>query len=187
MTCCIFRTGAVAVAAMVGAWSMVQETKTGQRWLIWTLLGLMAGISLALAGAGGTLWVDAVGTWSDHDYLFSGWQMLDWFFGLIGAAMVGIGLLVAGLVLRFVPWARASLASLVLSIVALVFNLGTYGIFSRIQSGLHSLDLLILQSGCVLGLFIVVLPPFLHWLHAKPAGSAAMPPRAADTSPTRTP
>jgi hypothetical protein len=156
---------------------------TGNRWLIWILFGVMILLSLALVGTGGTVWADAVQTWSAHDHLFSGWQMLDWIIGLLGAAMVGAGLLVAGFVLRFMRWEKAPLASLVLSIVAVAFNLSTYAIFSQTQDSLLSLDLLLLHVGCVVGLFIVVLPPFLHWLRAKPGARAIVTaPAPAETS-----
>lgn len=146
---------------------MTQHNSTGSPWLIWILFGLMGLVSLACIGTGGTAWAYGVQTWAQHDYLFSGWQMLDWFIGLLGAALVGVGLLISGFFFRFVRWPKAHLASLALSIMNLAFILVTYAIYSQTSDGLSSPEKLMLQAGCILGLFVVVLPPFLHWFLAR--------------------
>jgi hypothetical protein len=144
-----------------------QSTERGT-WLIWMLFGIMGAISLACIGTGGSAWGYAIMTWIEHDYLFSGWGMLDWFVGLLGATLVGVGLLIAGFFFRFIQWRRAQAGSLAVSILSLAFILGTYAIFSQTQDGINTVDIIILQAGCLLGLFIVVLPPFLHWYMVRP-------------------
>ena len=146
---------------------MNQETGSGNAWLLWALFGLMALVSLACIGTGGTVWAYGIQTWADHGHVFSGWQMLDWFVGLLGATLAGVGLLIAGFLFRFVRWQKAPLASLVLSILSLAFILGTYAIYSQSQSDMESADMILLQAGSFVGLFLVVLPPFLHWNMAK--------------------
>lgn len=127
------------------------------------MLGVLTLVSLAATGFGAYALLAAVGTWVTHDYLFSGWSMLDWFLGLVGAAIAGAGLMLLGMLLRFVGWKHAPLASLVLSIFSTLCILAIYAIFSQVPSGIYELDTMLLQIGCFLAVFLVPLPPFLHW------------------------
>jgi len=147
---------------------MMQHKSSGSPWLIWILFGLMGLASLACIGTGGTVWAYGVQTWAQHDYLFSGWQMLDWFVGLLGAALAGVGLLISGFFFRFVRWHKAHLASLALSVLSLCFILVTYAIYSHTPDGISGAEILLLQAGSLVGLLVVVLPPFLHWFMERP-------------------
>jgi hypothetical protein len=150
---------------------MTQQNTSASGWLIWMLFGLMALVSIACIGTGGTACGYAIQTWAEHDHLFSGWGMLDWLVGLLGAGLVGVGLLIAGFIFRFIKWDKAPIASLCLSIVSTACILGVYAIFSQTNNSSDSVDMLILQAGSILSLFIVALPPFLHWFTMRQAAA----------------
>jgi hypothetical protein len=147
--------------------SMMQQNTSAGGWLIWMLFGFMALVSIACIATGGAACGYAIQTWAEHDYLFSGWGMIDWLVGLLGAGLVGVGLLIAGFFFRFINWDRAPIASLGLSIVSTACILGVYTIFSQTNNSSDSVDMLILQAGSILSLLIVALPPFLHWFTTR--------------------
>lgn len=139
---------------------------------------LLALVSLACLMAGGTPYVMAIETWADHGHVFRGFELIDWLIGLIGAAIVAVGLVVAGIVLRLLQWTYAPLASLLLSIASAGFLIATLLIYSQTGNGENSIEVVLLQGLCILGLFVIALPPFLHWLLAKRRPSAADLPKA---------
>ena len=135
------------------------------------LLGLLAALSLACILSGGILY-----GWIVTDYLagvgpFIGLQLLGWMIRLVAAAVVSVGLLIAGIVLRLVSWSHAPLASLGLAIIAVAFVMLTYLVFSDTGNGNDSFEVVALQGACILCLILIALPPFLHWARAKPVPS----------------
>jgi hypothetical protein len=67
---------------------------------------------------------------------------------------------------------RWPLASLSLAILSAGFLIATFLIYSRTGNGADSFEVVLLQGLCILGLFILSLPPFLHWWFAKPKTSS---------------
>jgi hypothetical protein len=141
------------------------EEKVGTARMI--ALILLAIASLACLIAGGTPYAMAIETWVDKGYIFQGFELIDWLVGLIGAAIVAAGLLLAGIVLRLLRWRHASFASLLLSAVSAAFLVATFVIYSQTGHGENSIEVVLLQALCIVGLFVIALPPFLHWLFAK--------------------
>jgi hypothetical protein len=130
-------------------------------------LGVLVVFSLACILTGGTPYVMAIQSWAEHDHLFTGFLLIDWLVGLLGGAVIAVGLLIAGLVLRFLRWNRAPLASLMLSIMSTSFILTTFLIYSMTGNADDSVEVVVLQALCILGLFVIPLPQFLHWLLAR--------------------
>jgi hypothetical protein len=135
----------------------------------------LALVSLACLIAGGTPYVMAIQTWADHGHVFQGFELIDWLVGLIGAAIVAVGLVVAGIILRLLPWKHAPFAGLLLSIASAGFLIATFVIYSQTGNGENSIEVVLLQGLCILGLFVIALPPFLHWLFARRRPSADLP------------
>lgn len=149
-------------------------------WVKRIVLGLLAVASFCLIVAGGIFYVWIIADWLQDSDGFTGLQMIAWFVGLVAAAVIGVGLLLVGLVFRFLDWEYAPRASLVLSIISVCFVIHTYLVFSTINSNADSIELVVLQGGCMLGLLLVWLPPFLHWMFARtrPASPAIELPKA---------
>jgi hypothetical protein len=146
---------------------MADDIRETFDWLRWSVLGLLALLSLACIGAGGFLYVWIVADWLQSHSSFSGLQMIGWMAGLIAAAVVGVGFLFAGLFLRFLQWPHAPLASLLLAVFSAGFIIVTYQVFSDTGNGSDSIEVVLLQGACIAGLFAIALPPFLHWLLAR--------------------
>lgn len=132
------------------------------------LLGLLAFLAIACIASGAFFYI-----WIVVDYLadaspFVGLQMLGWIFGMFSAGVISAGLLLAGLLFRLMPWRLAPRASLCLAIAAVIFLVITYLVFSDIDKAQEHAELLILQGASVLYPFLIALPPFLHWLRARP-------------------
>lgn len=148
-------------------------------WFRRIALGLTAILSIAFVITGAIAWGMAIGTWARDGYSFHGWGLIDWTIGMISAAVVAPGLLLAGLFFRFVPWDRAPQASLGLAIVSVTFILATVLIYSDTDTATDSFEVVLLQGNCILGLFVLSLPPFLHWYNAPgPVMAAGVTPAA---------
>lgn len=157
---------------------MADTNETTGVWAGRIALGLLAALSLACIITGGIFYGWVVGDYLQDDSPFVGLQMLGWILGLMAAGVVMAGFLLAGLVFRFLPWQQAPLASLGLSIVAVLFIIATYLVFSDTGHGGDSIEVVLLQGACILCLIIVALPPFLHWARAKPMPVTIEPPGA---------
>lgn len=153
------------------------EEKTSAARLV--ALVLLALVSLACLVAGGTPYFLAIETWAEKGHVFQGFEMIDWLIGLVGAAIVALGLVAAGIALRLMPWRRAPLASLLLSIASAGFLVATFLIYSQTGNSENSIEVVLLQGLCIIGLFAIALPPFLHWLLARRPPSAADLPKAS--------
>jgi hypothetical protein len=136
-------------------------------WVRWVGLGVLGVLSLACIVTGGIFYGWIFADWMQGSGGFRGLQMIGWLVGLAAAAVIGAGLVFAGLFLRFLPWVHAPLASLLLAVVSAGFILFTYLVYSDTGNGGDSIEVVLLQAGCIIGLFIGPLPPFLHWLLAK--------------------
>jgi hypothetical protein len=134
------------------------------------VVGILGLIGVAAIVAGSILYF-----WIIADYIeagavpFAGFQLLGWIVGLISAGVMAVGLIILGVALRLIDWRNAPRASLVLAIVSVLLDMLTYGVFSNTGHGPNSVEIVLLQGACILALFLVPLPPFLHWLWAKPA------------------
>ena len=133
------------------------------------LLGLLALASLTCILPGGFFYAWIVADYLLSDSPFVGLQMLGWMMGLFAAGIISLGLLLAGVLFRLMPWSRAPLASLALAVTAVAFVIATYLVFSDTGHGSESIEVVALRSVCIAYLFMIALPPFLHWLKAKPA------------------
>ncbi|MGV3552954.1 hypothetical protein [Rhizobium sp.] len=147
----------------------ITET-TGIR--VWHVL--LALLSLALMLAGGIFYVWVVIDYLEDDSPFVDLQMLGWMFGLFSAGTASIGLLLAGVLLRLIPWRNAPRASLAVAIVSLILTAITYWVFSDLDHARYGTELLILRAACILHVLIIALPPFLHWLKAGRAPAIAL-------------
>lgn len=147
---------------------------TGERRTGW--LGGTVGVILVIMGliclsVGGTPFSFVLSEWIAHGYVFENIEMaFDWVFGLIGAGIIALGLVFFGIFLRIVRW---PVGSLLLSIIAAGFLLATFLIYSRTGNPPDSIEIVILEGLCILGLFVVALPPFLHWLLARRRAAVA--------------
>jgi hypothetical protein len=162
----------------MGGHDLAYEHDTAGLWAARLVLGLLAILSLVCIAPAGFLYI-----WIVADYLqagrpFSGINMIGWVFGLICAASIGAGVILAGVMLRLMAWSRAPLASLGLAVVSVLFIMLTYFVFSDTGNGSDSIDIVMLQAGCILGLLVAALPPFLHWSMARP--KPALPAPQAD-------
>ena len=146
---------------------MAEISDSGGVWVGRLVLALLAVLGLAGIFVGMVPYGMAIGSWADAGYEFTGWGVLDWLVGLIGAAMVAAGLLFGGFFFRFVPWSGAPLASLGVAVLSAMFIIATFAIFSRTSNSDDSMEVMLLQVVCILCLFVLSLPPFLHWLKAK--------------------
>lgn len=135
--------------------------KTGI-WAGRAAFAIFALLGLACLALGGSVFTASVSAWYDGGDGLK--DMLSWIFGLVAAVVVAAGLLFAGLALRFMRWGGAPKASLLLSILSAGFVILTYWIFSKTGNPSDSIEVVILQGICILLLFVVSLPPFLHWL-----------------------
>jgi hypothetical protein len=156
---------------------MNTDDKTGP-WAGRILLGLLALLSAACVMSGGFFYVWIVADYLQHHSPFVGLQMLGWMLGLFSAGVISAGLLLAGVLLRLLPWPRAPLASLGLAIAAVAFVILTCLVFSDTGNGGDSIEVVVLHGVCILYLFLIALPPFLHWLKAKPEPIVPQAPRA---------
>lgn len=143
------------------------DDKTGL-WAGRLLLGLLALLSVAFILSGGFFYGWVVADYLQYDSPFTGLQMLGWMLGLFAAGTVSIGLLLAGVLFRLMPWPRAPLASLGLAVTAVAFVILTYVVFSDTGHGSDSIEVVALRGACIIYLFLIALPPFLHWVKAKP-------------------
>lgn len=146
---------------------MNDGTEGRYTWVGLTLLGLLALLSLACIAVGGIFYIWIFIDWSQGSSGFTGLQMIGWLFGLIAAAVIGLGLMLAGLLLRFPRWHHAPLASLALAVLSTGLIIMTYLVYSDTGNGPDSIEVVLLQAGCIVALFVVPLPLFLHWLQAK--------------------
>lgn len=151
--------------------------ETGQRKTGW--LGGTTGVVLFIFGLvclviGGAPYAYVLSDWIDHGYVFNTIEMaVDWIFGLIGAGLIAVGLVLFGIVLRL---ARSPLGSLILSIIAAAFLIATFLVYSRTGNAPDSIEVVMLEGLCIVGLLAAALPPFLHWLLARrPAPAADLP------------
>ncbi|MDB5522678.1 MAG: hypothetical protein JWM58_441 [Rhizobium sp.] len=142
-------------------------------WLIRILFGLWALVSIACIMTGGSAWGYGIARWAEDHYLFKGWGMIDWIVGLFGGGIVAAGLLLAGFFFRFLSWNKAPLASLGLAVVSVAFLIATFLIYSQTGNADDSNEVVLLQGICILGLFVLALPPFLHWMLARPRPASA--------------
>lgn len=142
------------------------------------LLGVLALLSLALVVSGGFFYAWIVADYLEDGSPFTGLQMLGWMLGLLAAGVVSVGLVLAGVLFRLVPWSRAPLASLGLAMTSVAFVILTYLVFSDTGNGRDSIEILALRGACIMNLLLVALPPFLHWVRAKPKPVASHPPQA---------
>jgi hypothetical protein len=139
------------------------ERKTG--WLGGTAGVLLVIMGLICLGIGGTPFSFVLSDWIAHGYVFENIEMaFDWVFGLIGAGIMALGLVFFGIFFRIVRW---PLGSLLLSAIAVGFLIATFVIYSRTGNAPDSIEIVLLEGLSILGLFVVALPPFLHWLLAK--------------------
>lgn len=132
------------------------------------LLGVLALLSAICIISGGFFYAWIVADYLQDDSPFVGLQKLGWVFGLFSACVISIGLLLAGMLFRLMPRPRAPRASLCLAIAALAFLIVTYMVFSDLGDDSDRVEIVGLQGACVLYLFLIALPPFLHWWKAKP-------------------
>lgn len=153
------------------------DDKTGL-WAGRILLGLLALLSLACILSGGFFYGWVVSDYLQDDKPFAGLQMLGWILGLLAAGVVSVGMLLAGVLFRLMPWSRAPLASLGLAILAVSFVMLTYLVFSDTGNGGNSIEVVALRGVCIVYLFLIALPPFLHWLRAKPTPAIPQTPEA---------
>jgi hypothetical protein len=152
------------------------DDKTGL-WAGRLLLGLLALLSAAFMVSGGFFYGWVVADYLQYDSPFTGLQMLGWMLGLFAAGVVSVGLLLAGVLFRLMPWSRAPLASLALAMTAVGFVILTYLVFSDTGHGGDSIEVVVLRGVCIIYLFVIALPPFLHWVKAKPEPVASQTPR----------
>jgi hypothetical protein len=73
---------------------------------------------------------------------------------------------VIGIVLRFLRWERAPLLSLALAIISTLFILATYEVYTSLDGALAPIEIFVVQVLAFVCLFVMPLPPFLHWLRA---------------------
>lgn len=135
------------------------------------LLSVLAVLSIVLILSGGFFYVWIVADYLQDDSPFVGLQMLGWIFGLFSAGVISLGLLLAGVLFRLMSRPRASLG---LAIAAIAFVIVTYLVFSDISES-DRVERMILQGACILYLFLIALPPFLHWVRAKPGLDTSIP------------
>lgn len=155
---------------------MNDSTNGNYGWVAKTLLVVLAAAGVMLIIAGALYYGLAVQAWMESGYIFTGWGMIDWIVGLIGAAGITVGLILIGIFLRLVKWPFAPFCSLWLSILTVAFTLSTYLIFSRFDPARKDVESWLLLAGGFFQLLAVALPPFLHWLLARqqPAAPAAV-------------
>lgn len=132
------------------------------------LLGVLCFFALGLAIPGGIVYLTVVNEWAASSHGFYGIEgAVGWVLGVCAASAVAAGLIIGGIALRLLPWRRSPLASLVLAILSTGFILGTYLVFSDTNTSLE-IEVFLLRVFCIVMLFVVALPPFLHWAMAKP-------------------
>lgn len=146
-------------------------------WAGRVVLGLLALSSLACILSGGFFYVWIVAEYLEDGGPWTGLQMIAWLIGLVAAGVVALGFVIGGIALRLFPSPQAPLASLGLAIVAVGFVIVTYLVFSDTGHGSDSIEVVVLQGLCLVYLPLVPLPPFLHWLRARPDTAAPRPPR----------
>ena len=151
---------------------MAATNETAGVWLGRIALAVLGILSLICIFTGGIFYGWIVSDWMQSGTPFSGLQMLGWVLGLIAAGGVCAGLLLAGIAFRFLAWRHAPRASLVLAAISVLFIIATYAIFSDTGRSDDSIEVVFLQALCILCLFVVSLPPFLHWLLARRNSSA---------------
>jgi hypothetical protein len=139
---------------------------TSARWILLAVLGI-AGLGLLIPG--GLVYLTVIGEWADSSNGFSGIEgAIGWLFGLCAAAAIAAGLIIAGVMLRLAHWDRSPLGSLCLAVLSVGFIIGTYFVFSDTNTTENSIEVVFLQGCCIVALLTVALPPFLHWVMAKP-------------------
>lgn len=139
---------------------------SGARIVLLVILGIVA---LALTVPGVIVYWIVVEDWAGDA---SGFHDIDgainWLFGLCAAGAIAAGIIVMGTILRVIRWKQARLASLALAVLSTGFIIATYLIFSDTNTTSDSIEVVFLQGCCILLLLLVALPPFLHWVMAKP-------------------
>ena len=151
---------------------MAEETNTRRIWLIRSLFAFMAVASLACIATGAVFYGISFEQWIEYDDNFKGWGMIAWIMGLIGAGIIHAGLLIAGFFFRFLPWDAAPRASLVLAGFSAIYILFTYVTLSSPFDSDEELESAAMIGAGIISLFVLSLPPFLHWLAA---GKGAVP------------
>ena len=170
------------LGAACGGRDLANDNDTAGAWAGWLVLGLLATMSAIFILPAGFLYI-----WILADYLqagkpFEGLNMIGWVAGVICAGLIGAGLILPGIMFRLMAWPRAPLASLVLAVLSVLFVMLTYVVYSDTGNGSDSIEVVMLQAGCIIGLLVVALPPFLHWSMAKP--KPALPaPQSGETAP----
>ena len=163
------------LGAACGGRDVANYNDTAGAWAGWLVLGLLGTLSAIFILPAGFLYI-----WILADYLqaakpFEGLNMIGWIAGVICAALIGTGLIVPGIMFRLMAWRRAPLASLVLAIISVLFVMLTYVVYSDTANGSDSIEVVMLQAGCIIGLLVVALPPFLHWSMAKTKPALPVP------------
>jgi hypothetical protein len=146
----------------VGSWSRI---------ILLTFLVLLA-LTLILPGA--VVYQSVIEDWANDPRGFYGIEgAVNWIFGVCGAGAIAAGLIIVGVILRLMRQTWITLASLALSIASVGFIILTYYVFSDANTTSNSIEIVFLQACCIALLFLVALPPFLHWALAKPATAPA--------------
>lgn len=127
-----------------GILTVATDTEGSPNWIGWIMMALLALLGLACIVSGGIFYVWIFADWLQGSGGFTGLQVIGWIVGLIAAAVIGVGLALAGLFLRFLSWAHAPLASLVLSIVSTGFILMTYLVYSDTGHETDSIEIVLL-------------------------------------------
>lgn len=135
----------------------------------WILIGIFGTIGAVLIAFGSIVYIPIVETWAGDPRGFYGIDgAVKWIIGLMAALAIAVGLVLAGIVMRLLRCQQAPRASLVLAILGAGFVIGTYLVFSDTGHSDNSIEIVVLQACCIALLFVVPLPPFLHWAMAKP-------------------
>lgn len=146
---------------------------SGARIALLVILGVVA---LVLAAPGAIVYWLVVEDWAGDAGGFDDIDgAINWLFGICATGTIAAGIVVIGIMLRIVRWKQAPLASLVLAVLSTGFIMATYMIFSDTNTTSDSIEVVLLQGGCILLLLLGALPPFLHWAMAKPESFPAPP------------
>jgi hypothetical protein len=147
----------------------VQSPTKAERSSAPVVLRILLAILLALpALAGIPALVFAFGWWSSSGFDFDSYEG-SWAMILIapGIGCVLFSVIGIGIVLRFARWKRATTASLVLSVVAMISIVLAYGLSLdalKLTDTMDRVGLLILAA---LAILVAALPPFLHWWKSR--------------------